>query len=186
VSVFSKERLAAASAQVPATASATLAAWAERARAQAAREPGRRIAFEALADACEAELASRGTLTFDGETAARHADWAGQAADLTLAEAIAAAFAALPPRDYETPLLRAIGSSAGVSHAERTTLRGKRDVSLILGHLIHDRHGWFRPFLDGVEPHSDLLLERDVSGRSVRYRFRPEAEAVFGDQGLLA
>jgi hypothetical protein len=179
VSAFSKEQVARAMAAVPETASKTLKLWLERAQEQG---------LTALGAACDAELAARGTLDLDADAARRHSEWAAQSADLTLQDAILAAFTAVPANEEEErPIVRMIGEAPGISNAQLEKAFGKRHTGLVLGHLIHHRHGFFRHLLPEVEgkPQSNLLLERDDSGKSVCYRFRPEATAVFRDLGLI-
>ena len=58
-----------------------------------------------------------------------------------------------------------ISEHPGTSHAEIGTVYKNRDLSLVIGHLIHYRFGYFRPLLTGAIQ-SDLLLERDkTSGK---------------------
>lgn len=178
MSAFSKENVARALAAVPNTASKTLKLWQDRAAA---------ADLAALATACEDELAARGSLDFDNETAQMHSEWVAQAEGLSLQDTIAAAFEAVPANeDDERPVIRMIGDTPGISNSQLEKAFGKRHTGLILGHLINHRHGFFRHLLtDDGAPHSDLLLERDKTGKSVCYRFRPEASLVFRDLGLI-
>lgn len=171
MNAFSKEYVAKALDGVPATASKTLRMWVERARENGA---------DALAEACETELAARGTGEFDNKAAASHAEWTQMATDLSLTEAIELAFREVPPDAEEAqPVIAIIAGTPGITHTEVVKRYGRKHVSLIIGHLVHDRFGFFRKWTGEADKMSDILVERETVGRSVTYRFKPEAMVAF-------
>ncbi len=139
----------------------------------------------ALIEACDAELKLRGTLVLTADTAAHAAEIAARVAGKPLQEVIALAFAEVRPHPEETVILRWLAAHPGTSFEELKKVYGKGDLSLVIGHLVYYRFGYFRPLLAG-RTQSDLLLERDTAGKSVRYTLRPEAVAAFAEIGLLA
>ncbi|WP_209428081.1 hypothetical protein [Pararhodobacter sp. SW119] len=58
-------------------------------------------------------------------------------------------------------------------------------MSLILGHMIHERIGFFRGFLDGKKRISDLLFDREEVGGEQTYRLTVAAEKGFRALGLI-
>ena len=51
--------------------------------------------------------------------------------------------------------------------------------------LVYDRYGCFRKFIEPGQDQSSVLLDKDRSGRSVRYRLKPEAELVFRELAII-
>jgi hypothetical protein len=137
-----------------------------------------------LIEACDAELKLRGTLVLTADTAAQAAEIAARVAGKPLREVIALAFTEVPPRAEEQVILRWLADHPGTSFEELKKVYGKGDLSLVIGHLVYYRFGYFRPLLVG-RTQSDLLLERDTAGKSVRYTLRPEAAAALAEIGWL-
>ena len=138
-----------------------------------------------LIDACDAELKLRGTLVLTADAAAQAAEIGARVAGKPLQEVVALAFAEMPPQPEEATILRWLAAHPGTSFEELKKIYGKGDLSLVIGHLVYRRFGYFRPLLMG-RAQSDLLLERDSTAKSVRYTLRPEAVAALGEIGLLA
>lgn len=176
MTVFSPANVARALERIPRTDSKTLGTWTER---------GRQEKLIEFVVACEHELALRGPLNLDATEAERHAVWAEQVDDKSLQAAIKFAFEQVRANEDEKRLTRLIAGTPGISYAELVKSHGKRDVSLILGHLIYDRYGFFKPWIAGMTRMSDLLFARDEAGPSVCYRLTSDAEVAFGQIGLL-
>lgn len=140
-----------------------------------------------LRDAIEAELALRGQAVLDEDAAIRHAKWAEDTVDLDRYETILYAFTKRPPDDDENPLIFAIAFHPGISHAELTEVRGKRGVSLVLGHLVYNRFGSFRHLLatGSFGKQSDILLERSDADGRVAYALQPEAARAFRELKII-
>ena len=144
----------------------------------------RRLENSALAQACEEELRARGSLKLgaaDAEQAARNSE---RAAGKSLSEVIRMAFEEVPAKSEEIPILEWIARHPGTSCAELGVAYGKNDLTLVIGHLVYHRFGYFRPLLNS-KIQSDLLLERDSSSGRVCYRLRPEALEAFTSLGVL-
>ncbi len=138
-----------------------------------------------LIEACESELKVRGALDLTAEAAAQAVEIGARVAGKPLGEVITIAFAELPPKPEELLILRWIAQHPGTSYQELSGIHKGRDLALVIGHLVYHRFGYFRPLLVG-ETQSDLLLQRDKSGKSVRYTLRPEAASAFDGMGLFA
>jgi len=144
----------------------------------------RRAKLAPLIEACEAELKLRGSLTMSAPDAARAAEVSVRVAGLPADEVIATAFREIPPKPEESVILRWIGEHPGTSYKELAAVYPKGDLSLVIGHLVYHRFGYFRGLLAGGAQ-SDLLLDRDSTGKSIRYTLRPDAATAFASIGLL-
>lgn len=176
MSAFSAEHISKAIDRVPATGSNELKVLLERARTKS---------IAALVAAIEAELALRGAADLDGSAAARHAEWSKLAAGLDLTGAIRMAFSEAPINQDERSLTLHIAGHPGIGYQSLVTFRKKGDVGLILGHMVYERLGFFRSFLDGSGRMSDLLFNRSEENGKITYRLTPEAKAAFQELGLL-
>jgi hypothetical protein len=142
--------------------------------------------FEELRDACALELSLRGPARIAGEDAPLHDDWRREVEPLGLAQTIEYAFGlAAPATEAETSIVRLIAETPGITHAALGAAYGKRDLSLVMGHFVNDRHGCFRKWLADEEDQSGVLFRKDRSGRSVRYWLKPETETAFRQIGLI-
>ncbi|MBP7001231.1 hypothetical protein [Amaricoccus sp.] len=132
-----------------------------------------------LAEACEREIASRPPGKMSTGDAVKHADWAEKTRSMTLQSAIEYAFAKLPPRYYESSVIRAIFHHPGIAYSELVREHGSEDAALVLGHCVYDRYGYFRHWTDGLARMSDVLFARDDSEGRVRYCLTKEATEAF-------
>lgn len=162
--------------RIPATGNKELKALLERAKAKFIPE---------LAAAIEAELALRGAVELDTSAAERHAAWSQRAAGLDLTEAIQMAFTEWRINPEERSLILHIARNPGVGYQALVSFHGNGGVSLVLGHMVYERLGFFRRFLDGSGRMSDLLFIRNDNGGKVAYRLTPEAETAFTTLGLF-
>jgi hypothetical protein len=106
--------------------------------------------------------------------------------DMELVDAIRYAFTAvLPPSDYEIKFLHWVIAHPGGSYQDALKAYGKGDLSLTIGHLVYDRYGCFRKFMQDGEDQSSVLLHKDRTGESVRYTLRHEAEQVFKELQIV-
>lgn len=138
-----------------------------------------------LVDACDRELERR-PFDFSTEAAVAFETMAEQVADLDLEEAIRHAFTkVLPASPDEVRFLRWLAAHPGGSYQEAVEALQNEGLSLWIGHLVYDRYGCFRKFLEGAEDQSSILIAKDRSGPSVRYRLKPEAAKVLGAIGLI-
>ena len=120
----------------------------------------RRLDIKALVEACQYELRARGSLNLPTAEAERTSTISAKVAGKALSEVIELAFNDVPAKPEEVLILRWISEHPGASHAEIGVVYGRRDLSLVIGHLIYYRFGYFRTML--FSPiQSDLLLERD-------------------------
>ena len=78
-----------------------------------------------------------------------------------------------------------LAAHPGGTYQEAVAAYGKGDVSLLVGHLVYDRYGCFKKFLDGQLRQSDVLVQRDHAGNSVRYTLKSEANQAFSELGLI-
>lgn len=141
--------------------------------------------LNSLVEACKAEIALR-PFEFTGGEAVAFQAMAEKVKDLDLQSAIHVAFTeVLPANEQEVRVLRWIAANPGGSYQEAEKAYGKRDLGLLIGHLVYDRFGCFRKFMKPKEDQSSVLILKDRAGPSVRYRLRPEAQAAFGDIGLF-
>lgn len=137
-----------------------------------------------LADACGAELDARGSLQWDADTSKRHFEWEKSAKDLDLAATIRLAFTEAPESEAESKVTRILAESPGISHAGASKVYGNGHLNLVMGHMVHDRLGFFRHLLEGNKQ-SDILIERTQSTKGVTYRLKPEFEAVMRERGVI-
>jgi hypothetical protein len=145
----------------------------------------RRLGIEPLAEACEAELRTRGALVLTQAEAERTADIGAGQEGKALAEVIEIAFRDVPPRPDELQILTWIWQHPGTSYSDIGTVYKNKDLSLVIGHLVYHRFGYFRPLLGGPVQ-SDLLLERDKTSGKMCYTLRPEAVEAFRALGLFS
>jgi len=143
-----------------------------------------RQGLEALADACREELHVRGSLTLDASGAVQAAKISDRVAGKVLREVIRIAFEEVPAKAEERLIISWLAQHPGMSYQELYGVYGKGDLSLVIGHLVYYRFGYFRPMLKG-KTQSDVLIERDSTAPSVRYTLRPDAIAAFAALGLL-
>jgi hypothetical protein len=128
-----------------------------------------------LREACERELAVR-PIELSAVDAETHARMASEVQDLDLVETIAIAFSKVrPPNEEELQFLQWIAANPGGTYQDALAVRGKGDVGLLIGHLIYDRFGCFRRFVEVGEDLSSLLLIKDRTGPSVRYTLKEDA-----------
>lgn len=149
------------------------------------RDLGAERGLDPLVSACDRELARR-PFDFSGEEAQAFEVMAEQVADLDLEAAIRHAFARVRPASpAEVRFLRWLADNPGGSYEAAQAAMQNRGLALWIGHLVYDRYGCFRKFMDGADDQSSLLLRKDRSGTSVRYWLKPEAEKVFRELGLI-
>ena len=176
MSNFSDENIAKAIQRVPATSTNDLSLLMERAKTQE---------IASLLVAIEAELKIRGSMKLDKASAEQHAAWADQIGEANVEEAILIAFRQLPMGEEECALTVKVAQNPGISYSDLVSFRGKGDVGLILGHMIYERLGFFRKFLDGTERMSDILFERDGAGGKTHYRLTPAAQQAFAELEVI-
>ncbi len=145
----------------------------------------RRLGIEPLVQACQDELRTRGSLNLSTADAEQTSKISAKIAGKALSEVIEIAFKEVPAKPEELLILRWISQHPGTSHAELGTVYRNRDLSLVIGHLIYYRFGYFRPMLTGPIQ-SDLLLVRDKSSGRMCYTLRPEALTAFNALGMLS
>ncbi len=144
----------------------------------------RRLKIDLLAEACREELRTRGSLVLTAADAERIAEIESRVADLALRDVIELAFREVPAKQEEILILSRIAAHPGTSYAELLKVYGRKDLSLVIGHMAYYRFGYFRPFLkDG--PQSDVLLERQGGSAGMRYSLRPEALEAFRSLGMF-
>jgi hypothetical protein len=136
-----------------------------------------------LSDVCEQELRLRGSLKLNAEDAARAAAISLTVQDKTPAEIIELAFAQVPPDDKERRLLVWLAGHPGATYQEAAKAYGKGDLSLVIGNLMFKRFGYFKLLIAGATQ-SDVLIQRDKSGTSVRYTLVPEFAAALQALGI--
>jgi hypothetical protein len=177
---FSEENIARAVDRVPGQPSATLRDIRIR-----AMNHDRPETVAALIAAIDAELDGR-PVDVDGPAAERNAVWAREADGLTLTDAVRYAFGtAREASDEERRMLPILAATPGIAYQAWASAYGKRDLSLVMGHLVHDRYGCFRHLRQEGEDQSEVLIRKEtVKGRK-HYWLRPEAEAVFRELGLV-
>lgn len=176
MSAFSDENIARALERVATTASKDLQALLQRAEERK---------ITPLVEAISQELTLRGAVDFDAKAAHKHAEWADMAAELSLADTITMAFKEVPINADELELTCKIAQTPGIGYQALVDFRGKGDVSLILGHMIYERLGFFRKFISDVERISDLLFQREVVSGRVSYRLTQAAENAFHQLKLI-
>jgi len=127
----------------------------------------------------------RGSLNLSEADAEQTSKISAKVAGKALSEVIEIAFKEVPAKPEEILILGWISQHPGTSHAELGTVYRNGDLSLVIGHLIYYRFGYFRPFLTGPIQ-SDLLLARDKSSGRMCYTLRPEALTAFTALGILS
>ncbi len=137
-----------------------------------------------LTDACEQELRLRGSLKLSAEDAARATAISVAVQGKTSAEATRLAFAEVPPDASERRVLVWLAAHPGASYQDAAKAYGKGDLSLVIGHLVHKRFGYFKQIIAGT-PQSDVLIQRDKTGSSVRYTLLPEFDAALRTLGIV-
>ena len=176
MSVFSEKQVAAAISRLPSMGSKLVRELRVRAEANGLSD---------LLAACDETLASR-PIEFDGALAESFVAMEQAVVDLDLVEAIRYAFSkARLANSEEIRFLRWVAANPGGTYQEAVEAYGKGDVGLLVGHLVYDRYGCFKKFLDPKEDQSSVLLHKDRSGNSVRYRLKAEAEQVFRELRLI-
>jgi hypothetical protein len=140
--------------------------------------------INALVEACRDELRARGSLVLTAADAEQMAKIESRVADMALRDVIEIAFREVPAKDEEILILRWIASHSGTSYAELAKAYGRNDLSLVIGHLVYYRLGYFRPFLKSAT-RSDVLLERQSGPAGVCYWLRPEALEAFRALGIF-
>jgi hypothetical protein len=176
VGVFDDKQVTAAIARLPTMPTKGVREILDRART-------RKIV--SLETACEAELESR-PFEFTGDEAARFSSMGKAVAGMSLVDAMRHAFGVeRRPNETEMLVIRWIAAHPGTSFEETKKHYGKGDLGLVIGHLVYDRYGCFRAFVDPKQDQSSVLLSKDASGRSVRYTLQPEAEQVFRELGFI-
>ena len=174
--VFSAKQIAAAKARLPKMSSADVEQLRLRSMARG---------LTALQAACDAELGRR-PFTFSTGQAADFDRMAEAVRDMSLSEATRFAFTqAMPARPEEVVFLRWLAEHPGGLFQDALKAYGKGDLGLVIGHLVYHRYGCFRAFMQEGQDQSSVLLVKDRSAEGVRYRFQPEAEAVFRDMKLI-
>jgi hypothetical protein len=176
VSNFSDENVARAILRVPATSTSDLARLLEVATTQE---------IPNLVSAIEDELAIRGPVKFDKDSAEQHAAWADQIGEANVEEAILMAFRELPINESEKLLALSIAQKPGIAYVDLVDIRGKGDVGLVLGHMIYERLGFFRKFVASSNRMSDILFERESTDGTTRYRLTPAAQKAFATLQII-
>jgi hypothetical protein len=136
-----------------------------------------------LTDACEEELRLRGSLKLTAEEAARANTISRAVQGKSSAEATELAFAEVPPDAGERRVLVWLAEHPGTTYQEAAKAYGKGDLSLVVGHLVYKRFGYFKHLIAGATQ-SDVLINRDKSGTSVRYTLLPEFAAALKSLGI--
>lgn len=176
MAAFDEKHVQAAIGRLPAMATKQIRELRERAESQG---------LIVLMDACDQEIAAR-PVDFSAAEAVDHVAMARTTAGLDFVDAVAVAFSKVRrPSEVEYAFLTWIAEHPGSSYEEAVAQRGKGDVGLLIGHLIYDRFGCFRRFVDEGADLSSLLLIKDRSGPSVRYTLRKEAREGLIRAGVL-
>ncbi|MER0238955.1 hypothetical protein [Fulvimarina sp. MAC8] len=138
-----------------------------------------------LVEACDAELEKR-PIEYDDDTAAAMIAAEKTVAEFDLAKATMYAFSEFRQASAEERrILGWIGANPGGSYADALKSYGKGDLALAIGHLVYDRYGCFRRFVEGHEDQSSVLIEKVRGDGSVRYTIRPEVLPVFKELALI-
>ena len=138
----------------------------------------RRLGMATLVRACQHELRTRGSLTLTKEDAEQAARLSARIAGKALSEVIQIAFTEVPAKAEERLIIKWIWQHPGTSYADLEHIYRNGDLSLVIGHLVYNRFGYFRSLITS-STQSDLLLERDRTSGWVCYRLRPEARTAF-------
>lgn len=140
--------------------------------------------IDELVAACQAELRSRGSLNLNTADAEEAAKICARVSGKQLTEVIKIAFEEIPPKQEEVLILKKIFNCPGTSYVELLKIYGKKDLSLVIGHLVYYRFGYFREFLSSPVQ-SDIILDRTNSAKGVYYTLRQEASEAFQNLDLL-
>jgi hypothetical protein len=176
MSAFSEANVAAAIQRIPLMSSKDLRDLRERASGQN---------IQPLVDACDLALEGR-PIEYSQDDARRFEAQALEVVGMDLTSCIRHAFTkTLPPSPDEVRILRWLAANPGGAYKDAVRDLGNDGLSLWIGHLVYDRFGCFRGLMRSGEDQSSLLLEKDRSGESVRYRLRPETETVFRELGII-
>jgi hypothetical protein len=139
----------------------------------------RRLSMVTLVEACQDELRTRGSLTLSKEDAEQAASVSSRISGKALSEVIQIAFTEVPAKPEELLIIRWIWKNPGTSYAEIKKIYQSGDLSLVIGHLVYRRFGYFRSLIT-TPTQSDLLLERGkIPGGKVCYTLRAEAIDAF-------
>jgi hypothetical protein len=175
---LSSKQIEAAIARLPGQSNAAIARVLQNAQRYAAHE---------LVQACQAELAARGSLQMSEEQARQAAAAQVKAKDKDLREVIEIAFRDVPLYPEEDWILRELVAHPGIRYAdlEKAYIArfNKNDLSLTVGHLVYNRFGYFRHLIRG-EIQSDLLIQRG-NDNGITYRLRAEALDAFRTLNLV-
>jgi hypothetical protein len=176
----SSKQIATAISRLPGQSNAAIVRVLQNARAQSAHR---------LVQACEAEIATRGSLQLSEEQARQAVAAQMKVQDKGLLEVIEIAFQDAPPAyPEEAWVIREIAETPGIRYADLETAYiarfGKNDISLVVGHLVYNRFGYFRHLIQG-KIQSDLLIERHNDGGTT-YRLRAETLEAFRKLNLIS
>jgi hypothetical protein len=138
-----------------------------------------RRGIERLVTACRDELRVRGGLELDASTARRSVEQALAVSGKPLMDVVEAAFVSIPPRDYEVALLKVLVESPGASFQTIEAAYGRRDTALVGGHLVYDRFGFFRQFLEAERDQSSILMTKTKRSGGVTWQLKDEVLSVF-------
>jgi len=175
----SSEQVSAAIDRLPGQSNAAIARMLENARAQSAHE---------LIHACGTELATRGSLDLSEEQARQAVTAQMKVKDKGLREVIEIAFQDVPlSYPEEAWIIRELTANPGIRYANLelscVARFSKNDLSLVVGHLVYNRFGYFRHTIQS-KTLSDLLIERGNDG-GVTYRMRAETLDAFRALNLV-
>jgi hypothetical protein len=175
----SSEQVSAAIERLPSQSNAAIARVLENARARLAHE---------LVRACETELAARGALQLSEEQARQAVAAQVKVKDKGLREVIEIAFQDVPlSYPEEAWVIRELTANPGIRYANLelsyVARFSKNDLSLVVGHLVYNRFGYFRHLIQS-KTQSDLLIERGNDG-GVTYCLRAETLDAFRGLNLV-
>lgn len=149
------------------------------------RDRAESLGLDSLVSACDAELAER-PFEFTEQHVARFEEMASLVRDADLTEAIEVAFTkVLVANSDEVRVLQWWSENPGGAFKDAEQFYGKGDLALVVGHLVYDRYGCFRKFMNRAADKSSVILLKDRSGPSVRYTLKPEADFVFRKIGVV-
>jgi hypothetical protein len=129
-------------------------------------ENANRLGIEPLVQACQAELRVRGALNLSREAAEQWSQISSRIAGKDLSEVVEIAFREVPAKPEERLILKWIWQHPGGSHADLGGFYGGGELSLVIGHLIYYRFGYFRPMLTG-------LIQSDGTANNANNANRP-------------
>ena len=123
-----------------------------------------RLKLTVLVEACREELRSRGSLILTAADVGQIAKIEARVLNMTLRDVIEIAFREVPPKEEEVLILRWIASHPGTSYTELLKVYGRNDLSLVIGHLVYHRFGYFPIFPEkqhSVRPPSGASEQAD-------------------------